>query len=290
MMLSKYLFPIWCGLVGYLLAIPGFILGYLNVIKHYEIPGFGFRLREKGDLIEKAFENFTNELAIFLVVIGLLLIAFSKSEKEDELNSKIRLNSLYWGVISYYMVYILFFSISAFLTEISFLNQHYLELNIFTPLLIFIARFNYLKYIKKDIYLIDRPFLLANSPAKKLGILTTLLAVVIAIIAIVSELEGGNYFPIIYITFIIGLLLWAFSKYKNEDEMINLQRLESLQLAVYFNYSVLLIATLLFYSLNFLNVLGIANFSLLIFFVIRMEYVNYKNNRILDTFEGGIGA
>lgn len=289
-MRTKYLLPKWSFVVGWFLTIPGFVLGYLFTFHNYSIPGFGFRLREKDNFIEKAFENFTNELAIFMVILGLLFIAFSKSRKEDELSSKIRLSSLYWGVIAYYIVYIITYIISVFLTEIPFISQHYLELNIFTPLLIFIARFNYLKYINKDIYLIDKPFLLGNKPTRKLGIIITFLSFLILILALVFDLQGGNYYQLMYIAFIIGLLLWAFSKYKNEDEMTSEQRLESLQLSVYFNYGVLLIATLLFYSLNFLNVLGIANFSLLIFFVVRMEYVNYKNNRILNTFEGGIGA
>lgn len=292
-MKNNYLFPKWCGLVGYLLTIPGFILGYLYVFHKFSIPGFGLRLREKDDLIIKAFENFTNELAIFMVIVGLLLVAFSKTNKEDELSSRIRLNSLYWGVIAYYMMYILFFSISAFLTEIPFISQNYLELNIFTPLLIFIARFNYLKHIKKDVYLIDQPFLLSNRPAKKLGILITVLTLILLIVGIVADPQGDVFnklFNFAYLSFIIGLLLWAFSKYKNEDEMTSEQRLESLQLAVYFNYSVLLIATLLFYSLNFMFVLVIGNFSLLLFFAIRMEYVHYRNNRILNTFEGGTGS
>jgi len=289
-MKSKYLFPTWGLVLGYFFTIPGFVLGYLNIIKKYEIPGFGFNLREKRNLLQGTFENFTNELAIFLVIIGLLFIAFSKSKREDELNSKIRLNSLYWGIIAYYSIYVLIFFINAFLAEIPHLSQHYLELNIFTPLLIFIVRFNYLKYIKKDIYLLDKPFLLANNPTKKVGVVITLLVFLIGVFALVSKLEGGNYYQILYISFIIGLLLWAFSKHKNEDEMINNQRLESLQLAVYFNYGILLAATLLFYSINYLFVLMFAQFSLLLYFVIRMEYMRYKNTKILNTFEGEIGS
>ncbi|RYG15400.1 MAG: hypothetical protein EOO07_15495 [Chitinophagaceae bacterium] len=292
-MKSKYLFPTWGSIVGYLLAIPGFFLGCLYHFNHFSIPGFGFKLREKDHLFEKAFENFTNELAIFMVVIGLLLIAFSKGKKEDELSSKIRLNSLYWGIIAYYTIYILAFAISTFLTEIPFISQNYLELNIFTPLLIFIARFNYLKYVKNDIYLVDRPFLVANKPTKKLGIALTVVCLALLITCVITDPDNDaldGLFYIFYLLFIVGLLLWAFSKYKNEDERVSQQRLESLQLAIYFNYSVLLGATLLFYSINFLAALTIANFSLLLFFVMRMEYVNYKNTRILNTFEGEIGS
>jgi len=89
-----------------------------------------------------------------------------------------------------------------------------------------------------------------------------------------------------YVGLILGLSIWAFSKNKTEDEMTMQQRLEGLQLSVYFNYTMLLLATLLFYSFAYLYALAIASFSILLFFVIRMEYVNYKNNRLLKNFEG----
>lgn len=66
------------------------------------------------------------------------------------------------------------------------------------------------------------------------------------------------------------------------------QRLESLQLAVYFNYGLLLVANVLLYSFSFLYFMLFAQFSLLLYFVLRMEYVNYKNNRSLTAMEGGM--
>ncbi len=288
-MKSKFLFPTWCGLVGYLMAIPGFILGYLNIFNNYDIPGFGFKMREKGDLFAPAFENFTNELAIFLVILGLILIAFSKTKREDELSAKLRINSLYWGVMSYYIFYVIGMIVNLTIIEIPFFSEHLTELNIFTPLLIFILRFDYLTYISKESYLISNPRFLPNKPFRSIGKVISIISFMVLIFGIWRESELSDPFlSYPYITLVIGLMLWAFSHQKNDDEMMMQQRLESLQLSIYFNYGVLLLATILFYSLNYLLVLLLAQFSILLFFIIRMEYINYKNNKHLNTFEEGV--
>ncbi len=292
-MKTKYLLPQWFSLVGYLLAIPGLVLGYFNIIKRYEIPGFGFNLREKGNLFQGTFENFTNELVVFLVVMGLLFIAFSTSRKEDELTAKLRLNSLYWSVMTYYIIYNFGFLLITFLKGIPFISEHILELNIFTPLLIFIIRFNYLKYAKSDRFLFSEPKFLPNKPYRSIGIGLSIVGMAILIPIIIADpifSSDDLIFTIAYFIMIIGLFIWSFSKNKMQDERIMQQRLESLQLAVYFNYGILLVATLLFYSASYLLVLMFAQFSLLLYFVIRMEYVNYKNTRLLNTFEGGTGS
>lgn len=287
-MKSKYLFPTWCSLLGYVMALPGFVLGYLYTIENYKIPGFGFKMREKGDIVQSAFENFTNELSIFLVVIGLLLIAFSKSKKEDELMAKLRLSSLYWSVVIYYAIYNFGFLFINFFTEIPFISQHILELNVFTPLLVFIVRFHYLRY-RSDQFLVNKPKFFPNTPFKPIGVVLTLLGLSGISLTFVKDgvfFAADEELTIGYFIMVLGLLIWSFSKHKIEDEMAMQQRLESLQLAVYFNYGLLLTFTLLFYSLSYLMVMMFAQFSLLLFFVIRMEFVNYRNNQLLSNAEG----
>jgi len=77
---------------------------------------------------------------------------------------------------------------------------------------------------------------------------------------------------------IIGLILSGFSRQKVEDEMIRSLRLESLQLSLYVNYSLLIITILLFYDFNFLQVLMYNMFTMLLVFNIRFFWLLYRVN------------
>jgi len=291
-MKSTYLLPRWCRPIGLLLGIPGLILGYLYSINDYEIPGFGFNLRKSDGLFQQRFENFTNELAIFLVVIGLSFTAFAKVKKEDELTSKIRLSALYWSMFLYYSTYLsgLFFLV--FLNGFpSIISDHLNELSVVLPLLIFNLRFYYLLYARKDRFVTQAPRFLPCRPFRFTGIICTFAGATGIGFALAKGilLDSDTRWPAIsFFVFFAGLLCWAFSKHKTEDEMMIQQRMESLQLAFYFNYLLFLVATLSFYSLDYLLVLIVGQFSLLLYFIIRMEYVRLKQHNISDPLEKGM--
>ena len=78
---------------------------------------------------------------------------------------------------------------------------------------------------------------------------------------------------------IIGSLFVACSEEKTEDEFIAQSRLESLLWATYFNYSLLLLATIFVYGMDFFSVLIFNMFTHLLIFLIRFNYVLYKNNQ-----------
>lgn len=78
---------------------------------------------------------------------------------------------------------------------------------------------------------------------------------------------------------IVGGILIGFSKQKNEDEYIAQIRYESLVWATYFNFVVLLLATLFIYGLYYFEVLVANVFTLLLFFVIRFHVMLYKFNK-----------
>lgn len=106
------------------------------------------------------------------------------------------------------------------------------------------------------------------------------------ILALVAE--GNNFFTIIednVLNEILGVLLLvssvfvAFSKEKNEDELISKIRLESLVWATYFNYGLLLISLVCFYGYAFFFVMIFNMFTLLLFFIIRFNLEVRKLNK-----------
>lgn len=88
------------------------------------------------------FEIFHTVL-ILAMIIGLLMIGFSRVKIEDERTSQIRLESLQWGIYVNYFVLAL--------CTLVFYGGSYLSVMIysmFTPLIIFIIRFYWLLYLK----------------------------------------------------------------------------------------------------------------------------------------------
>jgi hypothetical protein len=85
---------------------------------------------------------------------------------------------------------------------------------------------------------------------------------------------------IIGILLIISLFFIAFSKEKNEDEFISKIRLESLLWATYINYAVLIIAILFVYGGSAFWVLVYNIFTILLFFIIRFNWVIRKSKKL----------
>jgi uncharacterized membrane protein len=69
------------------------------------------------------------------------MVGFSKEKNEDEFITNLRQSSLYWAVIVNYILLLFAF---VFLYGIAFLNV--MLYNMFTILIIFIVRFNYVLY------------------------------------------------------------------------------------------------------------------------------------------------
>jgi len=82
--------------------------------------------------------------------------------------------------------------------------------------------------------------------------------------------------------FIMGAMLVSFSKEKNEDEFIAEIRLSSLLWAVWVSYILLLIAFLFVYGSPFLDVMVYNMFTVLIIFIIRFNYILYKNAKTVS--------
>ena len=83
----------------------------------------------------------TNTLVGILFIIGGLMVGFSKEKREDEFIANLRLSSLLWSV---WVNYVLLLFAFVFIWNLAFLNV--MVYNMFTILIIFIIRFNYLLY------------------------------------------------------------------------------------------------------------------------------------------------
>lgn len=90
-----------------------------------------------------------------------------------------------------------------------------------------------------------------------------------------SSDDKGNEFSIFNFTdeiatigSILGLLLIAFSKVKYEDEYVSKLRLESLQWAVYVNFFLLIVSTILIHGMAYYSVIVYNMFTPLIFLLL----------------------
>jgi len=285
-MKTTYLFPRAAKYVGAMLAIPGFILGYLVVYRNYSIPGFELKLRSKSTILLSAVENFTNEFALTLVIAGLLLMAFSRTKKEDELTAKIRLNSLYWSIMTNYLLLacLIVLGIIGYITKSAPLNKiidtitdnlQYTVYNFFAPLVIFIARFYYLLYRNKNEFDIKPVHYLPYKPYRFFG---KWISIFIITIAVATELFGWDEF-ILNVLFVLplSLLLWIYTNEKTEDEYVNAIRLDAMQVAVYVNYAILLLSNWFVYGAEFLLIQLINLVTIPLIFI---AWFNYKVYRV----------
>ena len=293
-MKSRFLFPRRLKPLGWLLVVPGFVLGYLALYRDYKIPGFSMSVWPASEAFHgPVTQDLTKTLALLLIITGLLFIAFSKEKKEDELTVRIRQNALYWSVLISYIIYLAWL-IVAITIELLNLGKDPLGgladalgisiYNLFTPLIIFIARYYYLRYSKNGEYKVGKMYYLPEKPYKIIGQLISVPLLLLIIISFTGswffkgDIELKDWAGTLMLLLPIALLMWGYSRRSEEDEFISTLRLESMQLAVYFNYAVLLLANFFFYFLDFMLVMFFNLGTIALFFVLRFSYVLWKSN------------
>lgn len=84
-----------------------------------------------------------DEVITLALLVGLLLLAFSREKLEDEYIQRIRLESLQWAILINAVLLILF---TVFVHGSPFFSV--MTFNMFTPLLIFVGRFYYIILLK----------------------------------------------------------------------------------------------------------------------------------------------
>ena len=145
---TKFLFPHRYRLVGCILAIPSAVIMILSM--YYEF-GFPFlhlsttpsnlNVFSEYFLFQLTDHNFTGEVAAILVIVGLLMVAFSREREEDERTMKLRLESLLWSVYvnaALILVAIIVCYSTMFLTVLVY--------NTCATLVIFIARYRWVLF------------------------------------------------------------------------------------------------------------------------------------------------
>ena len=142
--------------LGWFLFGIGLVLGIILMVNDYDYPNWEVHvfplIGETGFWSSNpAFEwnvnNISDEIASLLIIIGGILVAFSKTRDEDEYISKIRMESLIWATYVNYFILILAI---LFVFDMSFFSV--LIYNMFTILLFFMVRFHYLLYKSKKVF------------------------------------------------------------------------------------------------------------------------------------------
>jgi hypothetical protein len=149
-MKTHFLFPNSFKKIGWLLFVPSFILGTYLLLSGFDFDN-SFVVKTFAIVNDRLFNqskyfNFIengilDELITVLVIVGGILVGFSKTKNEDEYISKIRYESLVWAT---YLNYGLILFFTAFVFGMPYLNV--LFYNMFTLILFFIIRFHYKIY------------------------------------------------------------------------------------------------------------------------------------------------
>ena len=148
-MSSTLLLPNKFKIIGWCLFIPATILGITLSFTGFEASWlkakmfaiFTDEILGKGQSFSFIETNITNTVAGLLFIIGAVFVGFSKEKREDEFIAKLRLSSLLWAVwVNYGLLFLAFLFVygTAFFTVMIY--------NMFTVLIIFIFRFNYMLY------------------------------------------------------------------------------------------------------------------------------------------------
>lgn len=87
--------------------------------------------------------SLSDEVIAISLLLGLLLLAFSKEKLEDEWIQHVRLESFQWAIL---INTLLLMAFTIFIHGFPFLNV--MVYNMFTPLIIFVARFYFVLRIK----------------------------------------------------------------------------------------------------------------------------------------------
>lgn len=149
-MVLKILLPHRYKKIGWFILIPATILGVILMLTDFN--GLSVKTTVFAMFTGEIFNtnphpfsfiqtDVTNTFVAVLFITGALFVGFSKEKTEDEFIAGLRLSSLLWAVLVNYLLLVFSF---VFIYGTAFL--YVMLYNMFTVLILFIARFNYLLY------------------------------------------------------------------------------------------------------------------------------------------------
>lgn len=152
-MKTNYLLPNKYKIPGWIILISGIISGLVNIIYSPDPDFFNTSVLQMFDFDSKKTNffkiiknNVFDEIISICIILGGLIVGFTKEKEEDEFIYKLRKDSLVWAIILNYVI--LLFTV-IFIYDMDFFSV--MIYNMFTPLLFFIIRFNFLKIKTKKL-------------------------------------------------------------------------------------------------------------------------------------------
>jgi hypothetical protein len=259
------LFPSFFRPIGIAFALIGSVLGYI-----YLFPDKVLIFLDHGS------GNFTDEFATTFLVLGLVFIGFSRLKKEDERSTRLRVEALYWAILTDLTLLFVWPALQltdAWLkTSLSNPLRNFHNYNLFIILFIFVGRFYYLLYFANEnnerstlSLLPYKPYLLI---VRSVCILFFILIWACIQFSAVDDLIKKRLPDTVFFLLPVSLLIWIWSKEKNETTAIENTRLKAMLIAVYFNYSLFLIATWVTYGFAYVKVLFAGLLSIPIIFLV----------------------
>ena len=159
-MKTNFLFPNKFRMIGWILLVPSIVLIYLMIFHNFDFSILNIKALSllptafdatpgitpvESKLWEVIEDDFTQELIGILFIVSAIFVAFSKEKNEDEYIAKIRLESLLWATYATFAIQIFCL---LFFYELTFLKS--MIVNMFTLLIVFIVRYNFIIYRSKS--------------------------------------------------------------------------------------------------------------------------------------------
>lgn len=250
-------------------------------------------LIEQSSQLGYAQVELVHTIELILSTLGLLTVLFANAKNENQSTKELRSNSISWALA---VNAIMMIGASLAIWDMAFLTVLTLNLPMFA--LLSVARFSYLKYrINNSDNDTIKPINqhLISAKWKKLGFMLTGAAFIMHGYDLSIDgmaklmLNDTNIYQTVNIVLgLVGLLLIAFSKSKNESNKSADLRTNSLKYAILIHYGVLTILALFVWEMNFLRVMIYAMFSPMIINISLYTYTNYKlkTNNSINTLNG----